>query len=138
MYTLKNYILCDDSKIIIEKIMNKDILIHRQLILDNKIEINKQKPKKKYFLVYFLHNDDIVYIGKSINVKTYIEERKVKYSATHYYFEEVEADEIDNYLAFLILEIQLIYNNQINKNSKYISSNIAKIDYFIDKCQTKC
>lgn len=117
--------------------MNNDILKHTQLILDNKIEINKQEPKKKYFLVYFLHNDDIVYIGRTLDVKVYVEERKVKYSATHYYFEEVAASEIDNYLAFLILEIQPIYNSQINKNSKYISCNTAKLDYFIDKTSFK-
>lgn len=117
--------------------MNNDILKHTQLILDNKMEVNRQEPQRKDFIVYFLHHDDIVYIGKTLDVKVYVEERKVKYSATHYYFEEVAASEIDNYLAFLILEIQPIYNNQINKNSKYISSNIAKKDYFIDKTSFK-
>ncbi len=47
--------------------MNNDILKHTQLILDNKIEVNRQEPQRKDFIVYFLHHDDIVYIGKTLD-----------------------------------------------------------------------
>lgn len=116
------------------QLMINDILKKTQSIVDNKIVINKTEPEEvKYFIVYLLHNDDIVYIGKASDVIQYVAERKDKYASTHYYFEEVSAIEIDNYLAFLILEIQPIYNIRINNNSKYISSSAAKRDYFIDK-----
>lgn len=113
-----------------------DIVRKTQEIIKNKINIQtKENETIKYFIVYLICNDDIVFIGKTSNILEYIEERKEKYSITHYSFEEIEKDKIDNYMAEVILELQPIYNNRVPNNTKYISHNVAKKDYFIYKTE---
>lgn len=117
-----------------------DILKKQEELKDKKIEIleNIDEEIVRYFVVYLFHNDDIVYIGRTTNYIEYVKERKDKYNATHYTIEEINVNEIDNYIAELILELQPIYNNQLpNANTKYISSNMAKKDYRIGKPEIK-
>lgn len=104
-----------------------DIIDSKKLIVDKEVE------QVEYFIVYFMHDRDIVYIGKTSNVFEYVHERKDKYSATHYNTEKVSIDNADNYLAEMILNIKPIHNKNIPKNTKYISNNQAKDKYFIHK-----
>lgn len=87
-------------------------------------------------IVYILNDDDIVYIGRtSQGVLKFVDEKSSKYHATHYYSEEIAAQDADNFLAELILKLQPIYNKNIPKNNKYISNSIAKESYFIPKIE---
>ena len=111
-----------------------DMIEKLQDIFDGAIKIEgKLIEDIKYFIVYFIHDNDIVFIGKTSNVLEYVNERKEKYSASHYYLEEIDANIIDNYFAQLILEIQPVFNSRIPNNTKYISHHIAKKDYFVYK-----
>lgn len=104
----------------------------------SKIKIAKESTSEvKYFIVYFFHDEDIVYIGKTSNAMKYTVERLEKYNATAYSHEELSEDEVDNYLAELVLELKPIYNKTVPKNTKYISSSVAKDRYFIYKPEFK-
>jgi len=104
-------------------------------VIQNKILItNKDISVEKKPIVFFLNNDEIVYIGKTEKkVIEYVLFRSEQINCTHYFSEFVNIDEIDNLIAELILTIKPIYHNKITKNTKYISNNKAKELYHIDK-----
>jgi len=113
-----------------------DIIKKTQELVAKRIDINSSEPDTvKYFIVYLLNGEDIVYIGRTSNAQEYLEEKKKKYSFTHYSIDEVDSTAVDNYLAETILSFQPIYNRNIPKNTKYISNNLAKQKYFISKLE---
>ncbi len=115
-----------------------DILRKSQEILKNKIEFNRvDKEISTIYIIYFINNDDIVYIGKSADHKKYIEDKKDNFLFTHYSLEKVNVDIADNYMAELVIKLEPINNKAIPKNTKYISAYSAKEKYGVYKPEFK-
>ena len=112
-----------------------DILKKKQDIISKRIEKPKDKEDGNHTtMVCLLNDNDIVFVGKtSLELLKYVIEKKSKYNFTHYYSESILTNEIDNFIAELILEMQPIYNKNVLKNTKYISNNFAKEKYHIHR-----
>jgi hypothetical protein len=111
---------------------------HEQVVSAKQKIFNAEKNDDIVNIVFVLHNDDIVYLGRTQGVPAvYAFEKSKQYHATHFYYEQVSASDVDNYLAELILKFQPMYNNRVPKNTKFISSHLAKEKYFISKAEFK-
>jgi len=85
-------------------------------------------------IVFFLNNDEIIYIGKTEKkVLEYVFNRSKQINCTHYFTELVNIDEIDNILAELVLTIKPAYNPYVPKNTQFITHTKAKEAYHIEK-----
>lgn len=104
-------------------------------VIQNKILISNEDMSIQYKpIVFFIDNDEIVYIGKTEKkILEYVSYRSKEINCTHYFIELVNVDEINNIIAELILTFKPIYNNRTPKNTKYISNSNAKELYHIDK-----
>ena len=107
----------------------KDKVIQNKILIPNEDISVEYKP-----IVFFIDNDEIVYVGKTEKkVLEYVFNRSKQIKCTHYFTELVNIDDIDNIIAELILTLKPIYHNKISPNTKYISNNNAKKLYHIDK-----
>jgi len=107
----------------------KDKVIENKILIPNEDISVEYKP-----IVFFIDNDEIVYVGKTEKkVLEYVFNRSKQVKCTHYFTELVNIDDIDNIIAELILTLKPIYHNKISPNTKYISNNNAKKLYHIDK-----
>jgi len=104
-------------------------------VIQNKIKISNENINVDYKpIFFFLQNDEIVYIGKTDKkISEYILSKSKKFDCTHYFKELVNANEIDNIMAELVLTIHPSFNSFIPKNTKYITHTKAKESYHIEK-----
>ena len=115
-----------------------DVIKKSQLVLENKISfVPIEVSDVRYFIVYFIFQESIIYIGKTTNVSLYILKKQDFFQFDSYYFEETFGDIIDDILAELILNFQPLHNANMPANTKFISSSIAKSKYRIDLKQFK-
>jgi len=112
-----------------------DLLKEEANIIDNKKLLPENDTVTEMEkVIFFIDADKIVYIGRTkLNALQYVLSKVKSFHCTHYNYKEVETDTINEYMAEMILYHQPMYNTKIPSNKLYISNNMAKDIYPIDK-----
>ena len=100
--------------------------------LNEIINININLDKSKTFIVFLRKNNNVCFIGKTVNLINYIGNKNKEYNADSVAFYEIDNDYIEDiYIKALIYFDMVVNYNGIVKlsNRKYISLSIAKKVY---------
>ena len=99
--------------------------------LNEIIDMNINLDKSKIFLVFLRKNNKVCYIGKTVNLISYIGNKNKEYNADSVAFYEIDSEYIDDiYVKSLIYFDMIAYNGVVkSSNRKYISLSMAKRVY---------